>query len=411
MYTSNSKRLFYAGLAVLVFSLSYTSEAAARPLMNLSFSIPRPLPGLGSVGIYPGVLVQDVDRDGVRELLVTNVIDKQIEVYHVSEGGPQLASTIKFPEVPVAMAAGDINLDGVKELVVGTLTEGQGGYLYVGSYQNGLFSQEWRSSRIDSIRFGKEIAIGNVLGTRPREIVVGISYYGRGWAVYGATENGYSKLRSWSLGSDVESIALGEFNGHRKLEVVMGTACWTDYAIRVYEGLALKARLKTGGITKVTTFDLDQDGRREIIAGIGTQCGSGSITPAPSVAVYGYTDGNLIQKAKTGRLTSIDAINVLVAGGRIKGIPVIAAGTLNITPTDSDRHYVRLFDSNLCELWKYPLGRKEVTISVSIREVDNRGGNELIVGTNKRILAFKPRVAAWPTCQPPGATEGVTAGR
>jgi len=44
------------------------------------------------------------------------------------------------------MAAADINWDGTKELVVGTLTDGIGGYLYVGTYQNGSYAQKWKSS-------------------------------------------------------------------------------------------------------------------------------------------------------------------------------------------------------------------------------------------------------------------------
>jgi hypothetical protein len=56
--------------------------------MDLFLSIPREVPGLGFVGIYPGLLINDIDQDGRQELLVPKYSDKAVEIYHVFDGEP-----------------------------------------------------------------------------------------------------------------------------------------------------------------------------------------------------------------------------------------------------------------------------------------------------------------------------------
>ncbi len=332
------------------------------------------------------VLVGDVDGDGLADVVASHAGSKTLEVYRRNGSSLELSCTLSFQQGgdgrwPTSLALGDPDGDGATELIVGTSYSTNGGYVHVGRLSACTFTEEWRSGLIDSFRYGTELAAGDGDGDGWREIAVGVSYDGRNLQVY--EFNGTTYQLSWqdAIGSDTDSVQFGDLDGDGVDELAVGTACWSDFRSRVYDGSSLTYSTPSAGITRVAIGDVDGDGTNEVVSGVGTTCG-GSSSPQPVFQVSKYngsTGGYSTPFTSPALASSSDTLVWLDTGQLIPGGPEEIVVGLQ-SPSGGRVMAYRRVGSTWQQGWQWlPAVATHSVHQLAVGDVDGNGVAEIVV--------------------------------
>lgn len=253
---------------------------------------------------HAGLIVDDLDDDGTLETLVLG----GHTLYELAWDGTAYRRTWMYPfalepgRIPAAMAAGDIDGDGSKEIfvcagtrllrlggpqrrvqastVVGVTSDGdcrqlalmdvdadgQVEIVGVESQSNGHgtvfvlrandLALEWRSA---SMLVGQGLAVGNVDADPPAEIVT----------MGGTVFDGLSKTAQWTIpGPEIYQLATGDLDGDGVHEIVLGDGLQFLRAFDARTGTELAA-LERFDIDVIEVRDVVGDGSAEVLLGDG----------------------------------------------------------------------------------------------------------------------------------------------
>lgn len=362
---------------IIILTIPCWTHASSNIDLNLIFS----KHDISPMGFYIG----DVNNDGLNELAISDLISNKVEIYKFSNGTLSLLGEIQFEKSPRSVLIADPDKDGKKEVLIGTGREG--GFVYVYEFVNGHFYLEWQSPSIDSIHWPTELAVGDIDGDGINEIIIGVTWWGRYLVSYEYNGSGYTEIFRDNIGSDVDSVCVSDINNDGREDLVVGTCCWSDYAVRVYDNYLLSDSV-TSAMTSVSVLDVDNDGIEEIIAGVGTQCGLYASSPRPVVKVYKF-NGSLEQIFVSNELTSNNEVKVWVSSGKLNSKNYFVSGTYNWRTCGDSSNYIRLFSTTFDEVWSYELNDIEEDVwHLQFTDIDNDNQNELVVTTSKRLLVF-----------------------
>jgi len=200
---------------------------------------------------YPAYLnnliVTDFDGDGHNDIVV-GFWDGTVEVFD----GITLTKTsvLAVSSHNEAMAVGDVDNDGMKELVT---SNGTGLFVY-----SSTGALKWSLANVG----GVSLAVGNVDADANVEIVA-TTYGGKGYVV-----DGYSHAMEWEYANGFGArVALGDVNGDSKIEIV-GSGAWSKITIfSAYSKGVVSNITTTQAVEGLLVADVNGDGVCEIVYG------------------------------------------------------------------------------------------------------------------------------------------------
>ncbi len=385
----------------------------------------------------------DIDKDGKAEIILGSY--QNLQVWN-DDGTPATAQPFQALRNPYGMVTGDLNGDGYKEIVFGTL-EGTKG-IHVVDYTGAEITNGWPKLIESSVK-GPVIADLDLDG-KPE--VISVDKYPK---QIEAWHGDGSSLAHWPVSLPDTAylldttIAVGDVDNDGKPEVVAVDATGSTYQREIFiignDGTMKKSWVVADGDTRNTTglvlADINGDGALEII-----------ITGWNTLSIYRYT-GELIATVPLGlsggniaigdinadgtpeivadsrdHLNAWDAAGHMLAGWPLElwGIhsPVIGDvngdGAPEIVAVDGSS--VHAFSAQGKEIAGYPIyiGNLGSYLEVALKDINSDGHLDMVVYGNSyepaplvKILAFDlPRTArnaSWPRYQYDNGHSGVYA--
>ena len=219
------------------------------------------------------IIINDVDRDGEREVIVAN--DRAVTIYN-STG---VAENTFYPygeryRKGINISIGDLNGDGTKEIITGT-ENGGGPHIRVFNDGGRLINPGFFAYGKD-YRGGVNIAVGDLNGDGTNEIIAGAGV-GGGPHIRIFNKDGKLLSAGWFAESPTfrggVNVAVGDLNGDGRDEIVSAPGrggrpeirIWDSQGQRVGGGwLAFDASNKSG--VEVMVNDINGDGLVDILA-------------------------------------------------------------------------------------------------------------------------------------------------
>lgn len=385
---------------IFLFIIALTNPVSSDTQINNKFK------QIKTVDKYVvGFDIGDVNSDGENELVISTPLDNKVLVY---DDQYNLLYNLPFDEAPRVIHISDIDADGRQELIVGTSTGwslGEKGYAYIGEVENdGDFKTEWISPEY-YLRWSDEFDVGDLNSNGKKELVMGLTWWDRKIVSYEYDGTTYNKIFQDDIGSDSDCIDIA---GNMLL---VGTACWSDYGLRVYQEYSLDFSELNNGRTQVCAGDVDGDGKLEIVRGIGTKC-NGS-TPRPKFSIYNesyskiYTSQELSQNNET--FVWVATGELISGGGEEIAIGICSSSggwdvTGNSRFEESHPENFRIFQydgATYKEIWKEEFNDLEEDVyHLKVSDLDGDGQNELFVSTTNCLYVYAP-IETGPTLEIP----------
>jgi len=244
--------------------------------------------------------VGDVNGDGRGEVIVGATQDGwgkgYVRVFNGSNGVLlyQFNGTEDFDYLGTSVAAGDVNGDGLGDVIVGAAAGNVSGvivgYVRVFNGSNGALLYQFNGSLVAD-QLGRSVAVGDVNGDGKTEVVAGA----QAGDTPGLSDNGYARVFSGSNGvllyqfngtADTDnlggSVAVGDVNGDGLGDVIVGAVngdvlgTRTGY-VQVFNGSNGVLLYQFNGTDledqlgmSVAVGDVNRDARLDIIAGAPT---------------------------------------------------------------------------------------------------------------------------------------------
>lgn len=236
-------------------------------------------------GFQGGVRVAsgDVNGDGVADVITGTGAGAQSHV-KVFDGRTGQATASFFPYGTgftggVSVAAGDVDGDGFADIITGAGPGSAGGHVKV---FNGNSGAEMASFFTFPAGFsgGVHVAAGDVNGDGRADIVVGAGSGSGGGHVKVFNGNGLGEFRSFFAypGTSVSGVhvAAGDINGDSLADIVVGPIQGVAPHVKVFDGASgdlIRSMFVfdtafRGGV-RVATSDIDSDGRDDILVAPG----------------------------------------------------------------------------------------------------------------------------------------------
>ncbi|HSC73676.1 MAG TPA: FG-GAP-like repeat-containing protein [Gaiellaceae bacterium] len=364
------------------------------------------------------VAAGDLNGDGTADVIAVPIGSTRISAFRVSGGSPFRTIDSFGAEIsgPVSIAAGNLTGDARAEIVAAAPT-GSGAEVKIfdatsGTAETTLYP--YGGAAVSSVA----VALGDVNGDGKRDIVLSADTPG-GTEVKAVGVDGIELADFYVLDASIipgASIAAGDLDGDGKAEIVLGggptTAPWPpvangpDQDVAVYEPDGTEVHrfgaypgLFQGGV-RVGLADVAGDSRPEMIAapGPGTE-------PEIGIWTQQWVNGR-DRGTRLGHFLAFDTSfrgGVSIATGDVDGSgrAEIVAGSGAGRAAE-----VRVFDAQGNLLYHFaPFDNYDGGISVGAGDVDADGRAEIVVGTltaPARIRVFDGTVQRGPTILPFG---------
>jgi len=319
------------------------------------------------VGNTTSIAMGDLNGDGMLDLVVGDYWQPNVVYLNDGSGAFSSGSPFGCPDTTSSLAVGDLNGDGALDLVVGN--DWSPSLIYLNDGAGAFTANPLGDSEHISITLS--VAVGDLNGDGALDIVAGNSgyqnlvYLNDGTGVFSA----YS-LDSSGYTSDTTSVALGDLNGDGALDVVVGND-WQQNLIYLNDGAGVFTASPLGDsgflspTLSVAVGDLNADGALDVVAGnakrqslVYLNDGTGSFSLG---GAFGGSDQvNSVALADLNGDGSLD----LVAG------------------INGDRNLVYLNDGVGGFSSGSPFGGLDWTRSVAVGDVDSDGALDLVVGND-----------------------------
>lgn len=255
--------------------------------------VPGPSGTIGSNA--NGIAVADWDRDGLPDVLVANSGDSTVTVLvGTLSGGLLPLGTVGVPGSPTGVCAIDVNGDGWLDLVTANLNGGSVGVLVRIPGQMGVGVATPTAVPVSASPF--TLAAGDLNGDGIKDLVVGHLGSSIVTTLLGNAGGGFDTARTFSAGLSPTSLALGDVNGDGRLDVATANLGATTFSVLLGAGDGgLLPALNLPGATGprwVGMSDMNGDGKQDLItvsAGAGLSVllgtGTGGFLNASSIAL------------------------------------------------------------------------------------------------------------------------------
>ena len=190
------------------------------------------------------IAIGDIDNDGIKEIVAgytdtPTLTPNSFIIYKwVGNGYTQICKTsIPSGEAgEISIGIGDVNNDGDSEIVVLNASpsdQNPNGKIRIHKYNGSTCQTLWSDTLTEGFR---QIAIGNLDADPAQEIVIGNSFYDRTIYVYdyqGGTN--WSKVTVESVAEGCFDIKIADVDNDGQNEIVAGLGVGSPYSVRIYE--------------------------------------------------------------------------------------------------------------------------------------------------------------------------------
>ena len=284
-----------------------------------------------------GLAVQDLNGDGLPEIVTANAGDNTISVYQnlSTVGNIAFATRVNFATAsgPQGLAIGDLDGDGNPDVAVTC----SGGTPTVSVFRNlgtgGNIMANSLASHVDfpALPSVFPIAIGDVDGDGKLDLVVGISQSSDAILVYrntstvgSITTNSFAAPVRFAAPGWVNSVALADLDGDGKLDIALSTQQSGNY-FSIFKNISSPGSFTTASLASrvdysagnnpsgISIGDLDGDGRPDIVF---------ANTYGNTISIY----RNLVPFSSPPTITT-QPTNQTVNAGSTAIFSVVASGT------------------------------------------------------------------------------------
>jgi hypothetical protein len=270
--------------------------AINNPTSTLTLAV-----GLGRFDTNGGWVTTHAGKDG--GFALQSWLHLPWEAYNATGGG-------------VHVAVGDVDGDGLDEIVMGLGTGGGGWIVILDDSAHGYALLEWIRVGWNQYNASNgEVfpAVGDIDGDGRAEIIAGLGTGSQGWIeIFGNASTGYQHLAwrqvawpAYNAADGTTHPAVGDLDGDGKAEIVLGLGSGGGGWIEVIQSSAgnynhgswlqvsWPAYNASTGTTYPAAGDIDGDGRAEIVIGLGQ--GSGGWVEFLDDKAAGYAHLNWFQ--------------------------------------------------------------------------------------------------------------------
>lgn len=215
------------------------------------------------VGARPhGVAALDVDGDGDLDLVVASENGAMLTLY-TNDGTGTLGNRVDFADddgdCKYALGAGDMNEDGILDLVVGTCTDER--ILVLAGNGDGTFTE---TESIDSGGYSWKLTLGDVDGDGHLDVAQANGYDNNGAILRGSGDGTLEPAELYPIGGSGVGSSLGDIDGDGDLDWVISSFSAGTWYVYENDGTGAFDRIAEipapSNASCASLYDFDNDG-------------------------------------------------------------------------------------------------------------------------------------------------------
>ena len=244
----------------------------------------------GLLGPITTFAVDDIDGDGKPDVVVGIMLanggvlagNKIISGYY-NNGTADVSQWAEYDlavaDVPAGIAIADVDNDGSNDIVLG-ITQG-GDNIYIYQNNQNLDITQWPATNVQTPGDANAVAVGDIDGDGKKDIVAGLGMM-NGPLVSFYKNPGNLNIGQWAVQStatsdDIYSIAISDLNNDGKKDIIAGLSIrQAGQKISLYENngnnniaaWSVTSAPTKGGVMSLSVGDVDKDGDKDAVAGL-----------------------------------------------------------------------------------------------------------------------------------------------